>query len=215
MDPQFWRGKWAERQIAFHEGKPNHYLDAHVGRLAGRVLVPLCGKSEDLAYLASKGHEVVGIELVESAVADFFAEHDILPTVTRTADLAVYVCAGITLIAGDFFATTRELVGRVDSIYDRAAMVALPPDMRRRYVHHLRQIAPQALRVLLVSLEYPEDAINGPPFSIREDEVRAQYANAPVEMIDQGVDPRGRLDGKMIERCYVIDLSVTAERPTS
>lgn len=213
MDPEFWRSRWAEKQIGFHEGRPNHFLLKHIDRLTGRVLVPLCGKSEDLAYLAGQGHEVVGIELVESAVVEFFDEHEILPTVTRMAGVAEYVCAGITIIAGDLFATTRELVGRVDSIYDRGAMVALPPDMRRRYVHHLRQIAPATQRVLLVTVDYPDGAMNGPPFSVHESEVRAQYANAPVELVDQGVDPRGRLDGKMWERCYAIDL--TAGRPTS
>ncbi|HUS28823.1 MAG TPA: hypothetical protein VMZ53_09940 [Kofleriaceae bacterium] len=214
MDPEFWRGKWAERQIAFHEGKPNNFLSKHVTRLTGRVLVPLCGKAEDLAYLASVGHEVVGIELVESAVAEFFSEHDILPTVTRVEGFAVYVAGGITLIAGDLFATTRELIGRVDSIYDRGAMVALPPDMRRRYVHQLRQIAPAAQRVLLVTVDYPADAMNGPPFSVPEAEVRSQYANAPIDVIDQGADPRGRLDGQMMERCYSIDL-LTSAKPTS
>jgi thiopurine S-methyltransferase len=207
MDPDFWRGRWAERQIAFHEGRPNDYLSKHIGRLTGRVLVPLCGKAEDLAYLAAQGHEVVGIELVEAAVAEFFTDHNILPTVTRTDGFAVYVCAGITLIAGDFFATTRELVGRVDSIYDRGSMVALPPDMRRSYVHHLRQITPAAQRVLLVTVDYPQELMSGPPFSVPEAEVRAQYGSARIEMIDQGVDPRGRLDGQMIERCYSIELT--------
>jgi len=217
MDPDFWRGRWAERQIGFHEGKPNGYLAKHAGRLTGRVLVPLCGKAEDLAFLAAQGHEVVGIELVESAVAEFFAEHDILPTVTHTDGFAVYVCAGITILVGDLFATTRELVGRVDSIYDRGSMVALPPEMRRRYVHQLRLIAPAAQTVLLLTVDYPQELMNGPPFAVPEQEVRAQYANAPVEVIDQGVDPRGRLEGQMIERSYVIDLAagLTAARPTS
>ncbi|HTL36611.1 MAG TPA: thiopurine S-methyltransferase [Kofleriaceae bacterium] len=212
MDPEFWRARWAEKQTAFHEGKTNHFLGKHVGRLTGRVLVPLCGKTEDLAFLASMGHEVVGIELVETAVAEFFAEHNILPTITRTPDFAVYVCAGITIIAGDFFATTRQLVGRVDSIYDRAAMVALPPEMRRRYVHHLRQLTPHATTLLLVTLDYPNDPLTRPPFSVSEENVRAEYGNAPVEMIDQGVEPTQRfVDG--MERCYVVEL--TAQRPTS
>jgi len=213
MDPEFWRARWAEKQIGFHEGKTNHFLGQHGGRLTGRVLVPLCGKSADLAYLASKGHEVVGIELVETAVAEFFTEHDILPTVTRTAEFAVYVAGGITVIAGDYFAVTRQLVGLVDSIYDRAAMVALPPDARRAYVHHLRQLTPHAQSLLLVTVDYPQELMSGPPFSVPESEVRAQYANAPVELIDQGVEPRGRLEGRMMERCYAIDL--TAQRPTS
>lgn len=212
MEPDFWRARWSERQIGFHEGKPNDYLSRHKSRLTGRVLVPLCGKSEDLAYLAAQGHEVVGIELVESAVAEFFADHQIIPTVTRANDVAVYACGGITIVVGDFFAVTRELVGRIDSIYDRAAMIALPPDLRRRYVHHLRELTPHAQRLLLVTLEYSNDRGVRPPFSVPESEVRAQYANAPVELIDQGAANDERfVDG--MERCYAIEL--TAARPPS
>ena len=212
MQPEFWRERWAERQIGFHEGTPNNFLSRHKATLTGRVLVPLCGKSEDLAFLAAQGHEVVGIELVESAVTEFFTDHEIIPTITRTGDLAIYACGGITIICGDFFKVTRDLVGRIDSIYDRAAMIALPNDMRRQYVHHLRELTPHARRILLVTIEYPNDRGQRPPFAVLEPEVRAQYANTPVEVIDQGgIDDERFVDG--MERCYSIDL--TAQRPTS
>jgi thiopurine S-methyltransferase len=212
MDPDFWRGRWAERQIGFHEGKPNNFLSRHNARLTGRVLVPLCGKSEDLAYLAAHGHDVVGIELVESAVAEFFTDHKLIPTITRGTDVTVYACGGVTILCGDFFAIIRDLVGRIDSIYDRAAMIALPADLRRRYVHHLRELTPHAQRLLLVTLEYSNDRGIRPPFSIPDSEVRAQYANAPVELIDQGVETDERFVDA-VERCYAIEL--TAARPPS
>jgi thiopurine S-methyltransferase len=172
------------------------------------VLVPLCGKSEDLAYLAAHGHEVIGVELVETAVREFFAEHDITPHVEDRGPFVAFTAGAITVLAGDFFATTPELVGHVDSIYDRAALIALPPPLRARYVPQLRTIAPRAERILLVTLEYPEGTMDGPPFSVDEAEVRALYKNAPVEVLDQGADPRGRAG--VIERCYAI----TAARPT-
>ena len=184
MDPEFWHARWSERQIGFHEGKPNHFLARFADRLTGRVLVPLCGKSEDLAYLESLGHEVVGIELTETAVREFYAEHP---------------GTKVQIINSDFFAVTAAQVGHIDSIYDRAALIALPPDMRVRYAAHLQALAPDA-QMLLVTLEYPEGTMPGPPFCVREDEVRALYKTAPIEFLDQGVDPRGRAG--VVERCY-------------
>ena len=193
MDADFWRARWQARNIGFHEGKPNAFLERHIDHLAGRVFVPLCGKTEDLAFLAARGHAVVGVELVETAVQEFFAEHDITPAIEGHR----YTAGTITVIAGDYFTTD---VGHVDAIYDRAALIALPADMRARYVAHL----PPAPRILLVTVEYPEEAMSGPPFSVGEAEVRSLYAGCRVELVDEGVDPRGRLDGKLIERCYRI-----------
>jgi thiopurine S-methyltransferase len=206
MQSDFWRDRWREGKIGFHEGKPNDFLQRYGARLAGcrRVLVPLCGKSDDLAYLAAQGHEVVGVELVEEAVKQFFVEHAIAPEVTRREPFAVYRANALTIFAGDFFATTAELIGPIEAIYDRAALVALPRDMRAKYVAHVRAIAPSARTTLLVSLEYPEDAMEGPPFCVAEAEVRTLYADKKIELLDEQSDPRGRLDGRMIERCYVI-----------
>jgi thiopurine S-methyltransferase len=209
VDHEFWQARWQTGQIGFHEGAPNAYLVAHHGWLTPckRILVPLCGKTHDLAFLAGHGHEVVGIELVEDAVRQFFAEHEVTPVVEPAGSLARYSAGAITVLAGDVFATTPELVGRIDGIFDRAALVALPPDLRTQYVAHLRTLAPTATRELLVSIEYPEGAHGGPPFSVLEPEVRERFASArSIEDVASGPDPQGRLDGKMVERCYQIAL---------
>jgi thiopurine S-methyltransferase len=213
MDPACWRARWQDRQIGFHEGVPNAFLAKHADRLEGcrRILVPLCGKTEDLAFLASRGHEVVGIELVESAVREFFAEHHITPEVSQRAGFATYTAGSITVLAGDLFSASPALVGEIDGIYDRAAMIALPHDARARYVEHLRAIAPGATRMLLVTVEYPQELMAGPPFSVDEAEVSARYRNAPIELLDQGGDPRNRAEGKLVEKCYFVGL--TAARP--
>jgi thiopurine S-methyltransferase len=185
MDPDFWRARWAEGKIGFHEGRPNAHLEAHASRLGERrtVLVPLCGKSADLAYLAARGHHVVGVELVESAARAFFAEHGLTPEESTRGGLTALSAGEITILVGDFFATTRELLGPVDALYDRAAMIALPPPLRARYVQHLRKLLPVGAPGLLLVLEYPQDQMAGPPFSVMEDEVRALYAGATVETI--------------------------------
>ncbi len=204
MEPEFWVARWQEGRIGFHEGAPNAYLTKHVDRLAGcrRVLVPLCGKTEDLAFLASRGHEVVGVELVEDAVRQFFSEHEATPEVTDLGAMRRYAAGSITILVGDVFATTAALVGDIDAIYDRAALVALPAETRVRYAAHLRQIAPSARRELLVTLDYPPDAAEGPPFRVPDTEVRALFADAAIELLDEGPDPRARAGVETVERCY-------------
>lgn len=209
MDTDFWRARWQEGQTAFNEGKPNSFLAGHHAVLAPckRILVPLCGKAEDLAYLAGQGHDVVGIELVEDAVRQFFAEHSTTPTITTDGALTRYAAGSITVLAGDFFAATATHVGAIDGIYDRAALVALPPEMRGPYVTHLRTIAPGATRELLVSFDDPEARPDGPPFSVPETEIHALFASATVELLESAAALTPLRRGDMRERCYSIKLA--------
>jgi thiopurine S-methyltransferase len=173
------------------------------------VLVPLCGKAVDLAYLAGLGHDVVGVELVEDAVAAFFAEHALTPTIARDEAFVRYQAGGITILAGDVFATTPGVLGPIDALYDRAALIALPPDLRARYVEHLRGMLAAGTPGLLVTLEYPQDAMAGPPFAVLEDEVRQLYDGVEVTLLDdEPADaPRLRAAGVSArERCYALAL---------
>src|SRR5262245_60994040 len=123
-----WIARWRDGRIGFHESRANDYLVRYHARLAGhRVLVPLCGRAEDLAYLAAHGHAVVGIELAEQAVREFFDAHALVPAVAARGPFIEYTAGAITLYAGDFFAVTSALVGPIDVLYDRAALIALPP----------------------------------------------------------------------------------------
>jgi len=213
MEPQFWRDRWAENKIAFHEGKPNSFLAEHLDRLGGtRVLVPLCGKSEDLAFLAAHGRSVIGIELVEDAVAAFFSEHDATPTIERRGSLALYTSGPIQILAGDFFATTPADVGPIDALYDRAALVALPPDLRPRYIAHLRTLVGAApVPVLLVAIEYPQHLMPGPPFSVPEPEVRTYYPSATLLGDEPLQSGRAAELGTARERSYLATLSGTGD----
>ncbi|MBA3464875.1 MAG: thiopurine S-methyltransferase [Deltaproteobacteria bacterium] len=201
MEPQFWRDRWAEGKTAFHEGKPNSFLTQFLARMTGkRVLVPLCGKADDLSYLASEGREVVGIELVEDAVKAFFDEHSLTPTVDGNR----YTAGPITLIASDIFAIDRKQLGTIDAIYDRAALVALPPDLRPRYVAHLRAAVADTVPGLLVSIEYPQERMEGPPFSVPETEVRTYYPKAQLLAEQPLTSGRAAELGVAIERCYSV-----------
>src|SRR4051812_35812292 len=115
MEIDFWAQRWKEGRIGFHEGRPNAYLEKHVDRLgrARRFLVPLCGKAEDMAFLASRGHAVVGIEAVDDAVRAFFDEHGLVPRVEERPQGRVYSAGSTTILAGDLFAWTEADVGPV------------------------------------------------------------------------------------------------------
>jgi thiopurine S-methyltransferase len=207
MDPAFWHERWQQGRIGFHEARVNTYLERHVDRLANypRVLVPMCGKTEDLAFLAAHGHEVIGVELVEAAVRAFYAEHGLAPRVTPRGAMVEFAAPPITVFAGDIFATTRELLGPIDAIYDRAALVALPDDLRRRYVDHLRALLPKGGRVLLVTFEYDQARMAGPPFSVTEAELRVLFDGTEIELLSEAPDARVREDAPpALERCFAI-----------
>jgi thiopurine S-methyltransferase len=201
MEHGFWLERWREGKTAFHEGRPNELLMKHAARLGAnrRVLVPLCGKAEDLAYLASLGHHVVGVELAEEAVQAFFEEHSMTPVIRRIDAHAVYSFDAITIVAGDFFAVTPALVGTLDALYDRAALVALPPEMRPRYAAHVRSLVAPGSPAIVLNIVHEQG--DGPPFSVPDEEVRALYAAG--EMLDERADPRGR---PMTERAWALTL---------
>ncbi|MGN6108062.1 MAG: thiopurine S-methyltransferase [Kofleriaceae bacterium] len=204
-----WHSFWQQGRIGFHEGRPNRFLERYADRLASRprVLVPLCGKTEDLAFLASRGHQVVGIELVEDAVRAFFAEHGVTPTVRPRGPFVEYASESITLLCGDMFAATRELLGPIDAVYDRAALVALPDEIRRRYVDLVRRLAGRGGAVLVVTLDYDQELMSGPPFAISEAELRALYDDTQIELLAEEPETRVRPAGPPItERCYAITL---------
>ncbi len=207
MDPSFWLERWQHGKIGFHEGKPNALLVRHLDRLTGhRLLVPMCGKAEDLAFLAAQGHTVLGLELVEDAVRAFFAEHALEPSVERRGPLAIYTAGRITLIAGDLFAVTRDDVeacgGPIDGVYDRAALIALPPDLRRTYLDHLRAIAAPGTPGLLITLDHPSGS--GPPFSVPADTVAALYPHA--ELIETHTSPTGLAGAPVTELVFAVQL---------
>jgi len=203
-----WLARWRDGRTGFHEDAPNALLVRHAARLAGRrrVLVPLCGKAEDLAYLASLGHVVVGVELAERAVRAFFAQHGLEPAIAPHGPFTSYSAGAITLLAGDWFAATPELIGPVDAVYDRAALVALPPELRPRYAAHLRSLLAPGATSIVITLEYDPSAMTGPPFAVLEAELRSLYAGAAIELLEERVAPFGgkcaQTGTAAIERCF-------------
>lgn len=182
MQPEFWHKKWASNQIGFHLTDVNPYLqrfwpDLNLAAQA-RVLVPLCGKSLDLLWLAGRGHRVLGIELSEKAVEDFFSEQQLQPQVSEQGVFKVYRAGSIELWCGDIFALSAEDVADCSALYDRAAVIALPPPLRERYAEHLQAILPAGLKGLLITLDYDQSQIAGPPFSVDDAQVQHLFGGA-------------------------------------
>ena len=198
MQPSFWHERWQQDQIGFHYDAVHDDLVTHGGWLLDggphRVLVPLCGKSRDVHHIARRGHAVAGVELSEKAVVAMHTEQEIASTRRTVGPYAVLDSAlevgAAHLLAGDLFDLRAEhleatLGARPDRVWDRAALVALMPAQRARYVETLRAVMAPGARLLLNVLHYDPAVMDGPPWSIGPDTVRALWAGAQIEQIEQ------------------------------
>lgn len=179
MEADFWLERWREGQTGFHQTRVTPLLQKYWPTLGlprgARVLVPLAGKSLDMVWLAEQGHEVLGVELSPLAVEQFFAEQGWTPRRWESAYGQHYAAQGVELICGDIFGLDAAALAGCQGAYDRAALVALPAAMRRDYVKHVYGQLPAAYRGLLLTLDYPQAEMDGPPFSLDEAEVLALY----------------------------------------
>jgi thiopurine S-methyltransferase len=213
VKPEFWLERWQSGQIGFHRAEPNPRLIGNHQRVLGdclRVLVPLCGKSVDLEWLVVRGHEVVGVELSELAATTFFAERGFTPERSEHDSFVEYRYGGVRILVGDFFALTPEHVGYFDGAYDRAAMIALPPELRPRYCEKLASLMAPKGRLLLVTLHY--DAPGGPPFDVSAEEIASCYPGrriTPLESVDARAEtpgPVSRGASFVSEDVYLLEL---------
>jgi thiopurine S-methyltransferase len=188
MEPLFWHERWERAEIGFHQQDINVHLQQFWNRLGlspgQRVFVPLCGKSRDLLWLAGEGHPVTGVEISPVAVEAFFQENDLRPRRWRERTFENWEADEVRILLGDFFTLEPRHLADCAGVYDRASLIALPPAMRERYARHLDAILPPGMRLLLVTLEYDQTVLPGPPFSVGEGEVRVLYeATHEVELL--------------------------------
>jgi thiopurine S-methyltransferase len=180
MDTRFWHQKWEKNEIAFHESAVNPLLVKHFDGLSlvkgSRVFLPLCGKTLDIPWLLSNGYRVAGAELSKIAVEQLFAGLGMEPKISSIGKVDHYNAKNIDVFVGDIFDFSKETLGPVDAIYDRAALVALPEKMRHRYTAHLTEMTDKAPQ-LLICYEYDQNLMEGPPFSISIEEVNLHYSD--------------------------------------
>ncbi|WP_039786970.1 thiopurine S-methyltransferase [Herbaspirillum huttiense] len=180
MKAEFWLERWRDGRTHFHQSRVTPLLQKYWPALAlpqgSQVLVPLAGKSLDMLWLAEQGHRVLGVELSELAVEQFFDENRLQPQIRESAYGRHYTAGDVEIICGDIFKLDAALLSACVGVYDRAALIALPPDMRARYVEEIYGRLPAQARSLLITLEYDQEKMEGPPFSVAEEEVLRLYA---------------------------------------
>ena len=182
MHHDFWHERWQTGQVGFHQSSVHPFLERWwptLGVSAGsRVYVPLCGKSLDMAWLAGRGLRIIGSELSPIAIRDFFVDQGLEPTHTTGGLFVRHTAGPYEILEGDALALAPEVLGAVDAVYDRAALVALPPELRPLYAESLSRLVPPGVVMLLVAFEYPQEMKGGPPFSVEAAEIHSSFEPA-------------------------------------
>ncbi len=183
-----WIQRWKDGETGWHRDTPNtrlvKFIDSLQLRKAGTVFVPLCGKSQDMVYLLEQGYKVIGVELSADALDAFFKENAMPYTVQEARDFTVYNGQNIRIFCGDYFALDTYHLEAVSAIYDRASLIALPEELRTKYAQHLYDIIPSDCRMLLLTLNYPQAQISGPPFAVDETEVNTLFERFKYQQLE-------------------------------
>ena len=179
MNTKFWQEKWKNNQIGFHQPSVNGYLQTYWSCLnlydECLIFVPMCGKSLDMLWLVEQGHSVLGVEISSLAISSFFNENTLVPQLYRQGEFQRWQSQKVSILHGDFFKLSVADVEGVNGIFDRAALIALPPELRQQYANHLQQIFLEPPNMLVITLEYDQDKMAGPPFSVTGKEILQLY----------------------------------------
>jgi len=199
MQNEIWLNRWKEKNIGFHEDEVNSLLIKHFKTMnlswGNTIFIPLCGKTLDISWFLALGHKVVGVELSEIAVKELFEELHILPKITKINNMIRYSSLDIDIFVGDVFDLDTEMTGKIDIIYDRAALVALPKDIRIQYTQHLRKLSNNAPQ-LLFSCEYDQNIMKPTPYSIEQNEIEEHYLDHYKIELLESQEIEGGLKGK-------------------
>lgn len=190
MKKDYWLERWKREETGFHQDEINPYLRQYWQELhpahGSEVFVPLCGKSRDMLWLRKQGHTVLGVEWSAMAVQAFFKENGYTAHHVTGKKFDCYEADGIRILCGDFFDLNKDDLAKASAVYDRASLVALPPEMRERYVRHILSILPPAIQILLITFDYPQPEMEGPPFAVSPGEVEALYhKQAEIRLLAQ------------------------------
>jgi len=179
MELNFWKERWENGEIGFHQSEFSPYLDKFWDSLSvnagGTVFVPMAGKSSDMIWFVQQGYSVVGVEISNLAVDAFFSENELQHRIEECSRFRTYISENIEMHCGDFFQLTEKDLSSVTAVYDRASLIALPPSMRDAYATHLKKILTPQSKILLVTMEYSQSEMSGPPFSVTQSEIEKYY----------------------------------------
>jgi len=179
-DNPLWLQLWQDNDTDFHQTSVNPLLIKFWPEFDlnpnSRVFIPLCGKSLDILWLAQQGHQVIGVELSAIAVKSFFSENKLTPTKKRQGKFTVWRHKNITIFCGDFFSLKPTDLGHIDSVFDRAALTALPQVLRQPYVEHLGKITPKQSDIFLLTTEDIEHIAGGDNTPKVDNEIAQLYS---------------------------------------
>lgn len=182
MNIDFWQQRWQANQIGFHQTVESPYLDQYLSQFQlqspANVFIPLCGKSLDINWFASHNFSVLGIECSEKAIKDFFKEQNIDADIKHSEAFSHYTSNNITLLQGDFFKLSKNDLKDINLVYDRASLVALPQEKRQQYVDLLINTLPNSAVIFLITLDYEQKIMSGPPFSVEPGEVEQLFSSS-------------------------------------
>lgn len=171
---EYWENRWITNQTGWHRSVYNDLMVKYWPKLGiptdSKVLVPLCGKSLDMLWLAEKGHTIVGIEFTRVAVERFFPENKLQHIIVKHPNYIEFKSDRFTILNGDILVIPSDLI-QAEAWYDRAAMIAINPDLREDYVSQIRQQTKVGAVGLLITYSYPQEEMEGPPFSLNDDDV--------------------------------------------
>jgi thiopurine S-methyltransferase len=216
VQKEFWLDRWQQNQIGFHQEEGNPALREFASELkiadGDLVFVPLCGKSLDLEWLSQQGYRVLGVELSKIAITDFFVEQGKEASITTRDAFQSYRNGDIEILCGDYFNLDADMFSDVRAVFDRAALIAMPPEMRQAYADKIAELLQTGTRILLVTMEYPGNQMQGPPFSVPEENVRDLYdKNFSISVLQENDilarEPRFRERGltSMVEKIYLLE----------
>lgn len=210
MDSTFWHERWKQNEIGFHQKDYNPLLVSHFKQLnleqGARVFLPLCGKTLDIRWLLENQYRVVGIELSKIAIEQLFDELGLKPEISELDKLQHYRTEYLDIFVGDYFDLSTSILGHVNAVYDRAALIALPEAMRQRYTEHLINIT-KTRPQMLITIDYDPTQIEGPPFLVSDDEVIRHYSNHYQVSKVTSIESPDKLKGKCvaIEKLWLLE----------
>jgi len=177
-----WLDRWKKGTTGWHRSDINPQLIENINQLSEArtqtIFVPLCGASLDMKYLINQGFHVVGVELSPLAIDRFFNENQIEYKVSKVEEFDLYQGKNIEIYCGDFFKLKKDYLYDASCVYDRAALIALNPDLQKRYVGHLKEILPNSAKILLLTMFYPQNEMEGPPFSVGDNNVEDLFSES-------------------------------------
>ncbi len=212
-----WQDRWKNQQIGWHQDEISPLLKSYfntVKLIAGAtIFVPLCGKSLDINWFVQQGFSVIGVEISDIAIQAFFEEAGLKAEKKEIAGLICWQAEQIQIYQADFFALTATHLNTISLVFDRAALIALADSEqrgRKAYIQHLNTILPAATAILLITLDYPQEQMSGPPFAVSDREVKQLFNTKKIQLLStQSIleqEPRFKARGldALTEQLYLI-----------